>query len=147
MPVDIEQFTTAVSRARDRIRGTTEPGVIATEQAKLLAMVPADATEHEKTWTTELIAGLAVPSPPPPQPSALYDEAGRIHADAFRTEGPTEERIAALQDARRKIFALADRADDDEAAAIRAMTRALDHAEDYLRDPPWPASNQPGQAD
>jgi hypothetical protein len=47
--------------------------VVASERAKLLAMVPADAPDHEKTWTTELIADLAVPSLPPPQLGALYD--------------------------------------------------------------------------
>lgn len=145
MPVDIEQFTTAVSRARDRLRD--KAGDVAAEQATLRALVPADATEDEKRWTTELIAGLSAPSPTPPERSALYDEAGRIHAEAFRTDRTTEQRIAALEDARRRIFQLANEADEDEAAEIRAMTRALDHTEDYLRDPPWPSEDRTGQAD
>jgi hypothetical protein len=147
VPVNIEQFTTAVSRARDRIRENAGPGDIAAEQSKLRAMVPTDATEHEKAWTTELISGLAATPPTPPERSALYHEAGRIHAEAFGTDGTTEQQIAALEDARRRIFALANEADEDEAAEIRAMTRALDHTEDYLRDPPWPSEDRPGQGD
>jgi hypothetical protein len=145
--VDIEQFTTAVSRARDRIRENAEPVDIAAEQDKLRAMVPVDATEHEKAWTTELISGLTATPPTPAEHSALYHEAGRIHAEAFRTDGSPEQQIAALQDARRRIFALAKEADEDEATEIRAMTRALDHTEDYLRDPPWAPPDGPEQAD
>ncbi len=146
MPVDIEQFTTAVSRARDRIRDQASD--VAAEQAELRALVPADSTEDEKRWTTELISGLAVTPPTPPARSALYAEAGRIHAEAFRTDGTTEQQIAALKEARRRIFELANEADDeDEAAEIRAMTRALDHTEDHLVDPPWASEQRTGQAD
>ncbi|MGC4943150.1 hypothetical protein [Kribbella sp. DT2] len=53
-------------------------------------MVPADATEHETVWTTELITGLAAAPPTPPERSALYHEAGRIHAEAFRTDGTAD---------------------------------------------------------
>ncbi|MGC4943151.1 hypothetical protein [Kribbella sp. DT2] len=64
-----------------------------------------------------------------------------------RRSGPTGPPTAALDDARRRIFALANDADEDETAEIRAMTRALDHTEDHLRDPVWPSEDPPGQAD
>jgi hypothetical protein len=84
-----------------------------------------------------LIESLAVPPAPPRQWSALYHEAGAIHADSYRTGDTVEERIGALQEARRRIWAIADRAPKDEAPHIRAMTRVLDHLEAELREPTW----------
>jgi hypothetical protein len=137
MPLDLAEFNTAFSRARDKVRNQ-EGTDVAAEQEKLRALVPDDASEHDRTWTKTLIDRLADPPPPPRQWSALYHEAGRIHASAYPADGTVEEQIAAIQVARRKIWDIADRATKDEEAHIRAMTRVLDHFENELRNPTWP---------
>ncbi|GAB3835301.1 hypothetical protein [Kribbella italica] len=138
MPVDIEEFTLAFNRARDRVRGVADADVAA-EQARLRALVPSDASADERRWTGELIDSLAVPSPPAKEWSELYHEAGRIHESAYPVQGTVAEQIAALEAARRKIWQIADRAGEDEAPHIRAMTRVLEHLEEELRNPTWPA--------
>jgi hypothetical protein len=84
-----------------------------------------------------MIEALAEPPPPPREYGPLYHEAGAIHAAAFLAEGTNEEKADALAEARHKIWAIADRAPDDEEADIRAMTRALEHIEMMLRQD-WP---------
>jgi hypothetical protein len=148
MPLDVPVFTKEFNRARDRVRGGQSVD-IAAEQERLRALVPADASEHERSWTARVIAGLAEPPPPARERSDLYDEAGQIHAAAYPVEGTVEEQIAALQEARRKIWEIADRAPDDEEADIRAMTRVLEHVENELRAPSWPQQDgaAPPQSD
>ncbi|GAA1575374.1 hypothetical protein GCM10009789_31000 [Kribbella sancticallisti] len=137
MPLDLPEFNTAYSRARDKVKN--EQGTdVAAEQAKLRALVPDDASDHDRSWTKTLIDGLADPPEPPRQWSELYHEAGEVHAAAYRAGGTVEEQIAALEEARRKIWEIADRAAADEAPHIYAMTRVLEHLEDELRDPTWP---------
>jgi hypothetical protein len=137
MPLDIAAFNSAFSNARDLVRN--QDGVdVAAVQAQLRALVPDDASEHDRTWTKTLIDRLAEPPEPPRQWSALYHEAGEIHAAAYQTGGTVAEQIEALQEARRKIWEIADQADEDEEADIRAMTRVLEHLENELRDPTWP---------
>jgi nitroimidazol reductase NimA-like FMN-containing flavoprotein (pyridoxamine 5'-phosphate oxidase superfamily) len=145
MPLDLAEFNTAFSRARDKVRNQ-EGTDVAAEQEKLRALVPDDASEHDRTWTKTLIDGLADPPPPPRQWSALYHEAGKLHANAYPDGGTVEEQIAALEEARRKIWEIADRAAEDEAPHIRAMSRVLEHLENELRDPTWPLEDPPGQA-
>jgi hypothetical protein len=143
MALDVGQFNQAYLRAQDAVR--REPGAdLAAMQDSLRALVPADASEHDRTWTTALIEELADPAEPERQWSALYDEAGRIHADAYRVTGSRSERISALADARRRIWAVADRADEDEAPHIRAMTMTLEHLEQELRDSDWPVDSSEG---
>jgi hypothetical protein len=146
MPLDLPEFNTAFSRARDKVRNQ-EGTDVAAEQAKLRALVPDDASDHDRTWTKTVIDSLADPPPPPRQWSALYHEAGQIHASAYPEDGTVEEQIAAIQEARRKIWEIADRAAEDEEAHIRAMTRVLDHYENELRDPTWPIDDPPTQPD
>jgi hypothetical protein len=146
MPLDLAEFNTAFSRARDKVRN--EEGTdVAAEQAKLRALVPDDASDHDRSWTRTLIDGLADPPRPPRQWSALYHEAGQIHASAYPDGGTVEEQIAAIQEARRKIWEIADRASKDEAPDIRAMTRVLEHYEDELRNPTWPIESPPAPTD
>ncbi|MEV6414443.1 hypothetical protein [Kribbella sp. NPDC051718] len=136
MPLDLHAFNNAFLRARDRIR---EQGAdIAAEQEKLRALVPDDASADDLAFALGMAEDLAKPEPPPRQWSALYHEAGQIHADSYPVDGTTEEKIAALEEARRKIWAIADRAAPDEAPHIRAMTRVLEHIENELRDPTFP---------
>jgi len=145
MPLDVAEFNTAFARARDKVRN--EEGTdIAAEQATLRALVPDDASGHDRSWTAILIDRLAEPPKPPRQWSALYHEAGEVHAAAYSAGGTVAERIAAIEEARRKIWEIADRAPHDEEADIRAMTRVLEHLEDELRDPTWPLEDPPGQA-
>lgn len=145
MPLDIHAFNNAFLRARDKIE--TEEGVdVAAVQAGLRALVPEDASEHDRGWTTILIDRLAEPPEPPRQWSDLYYEAGEVHAGAYRTGAPVEEQIAVLVEARRKIWEIADRAAPDEEPHIRAMTRVLEHLERELRDPSWPVQEPPTQA-
>jgi hypothetical protein len=137
VPVDIETFTMAFNRARDRVRSETGADVVA-EQAALQALVPNDASPDERRWTSELIDSLGTPPPPPREWSELYHEAGRIHASAYPVDGTVTQQLAALESARRQIWQIADRADEDEAPHIRAMTRVLEHLEEELRNPTWP---------
>lgn len=133
--MDIAAFNSAFSGARRRIQ--TERADVGTEQERLRAFVSDDDPVEDRSWALRLIESLAVPPAPPRQWSALYYEAGEIHADSYRTGDSVDERIAALQEARRRIWAIADRAPKDEAPHIRAMTRVLDHLEAELREPTW----------
>lgn len=136
MPLDLATFNNAFLRARERIR---EQGAdIEVEQANLRALVPDDASAEDREFALGMAEELAKPEPPPRQWSDLYHEAGQIHANAYPTDGTTEEKIAALEEARRKIWAIADRAAPDEEPHIRAMTRVLEHIENELRDPTFP---------
>ncbi|MDX6283476.1 MAG: hypothetical protein QOH03_4547 [Kribbellaceae bacterium] len=136
MPLDLHAFNNAFLRARDRIR---EQGAdIAVEQEKLLALVSEDSPSDDLAFARAMAEKLAEPEPPPRQWSALYHEAGQIHAESYPADGTIEEQIAALEEARRKIWAIADRAAPDEAPHIRAMTRVLEHIENELRDPTFP---------
>ena len=145
MPLDIAEFNSAFSRARDLVRN--QDGVdVAAVQAELRALVPEDASEHDRGWTKTLIDRLAEPPEPPREWSALYHEAGQVHAEAYQAGGSVAEQIEALQEARRKIWEIADRAAPEEAPHIRAMTRVLEHLENELRDPTWPLEDPPGQA-
>lgn len=144
MPLDLHAFNNAFLRARDRIR---EQGAdIAVEQAQLRALVPDDASEEDIAFALGMAEDLAKPEPPPRQWSALYHQAGQIHAASYPTDGTVEEQIAALEEARRKIWAIADQAAPDEEPHIRAMTRVLEHLERELRDPSWPVEDSPGPA-
>ncbi|GAB3835314.1 hypothetical protein [Kribbella italica] len=144
MPLDAQEFATAFSRARERL-GDDPSGDVTAEQDRLRALVPADSSDEDKRWTGVLIDRLAEPQPPPRQRGPLYDQAAEIHASAFAANGSRDEQIAAARDARRRIFAIAAQADEDDAADIRAMTRPLEHWENELRDPPWPVEGPRGQ--
>ncbi|GAB2612639.1 hypothetical protein [Kribbella endophytica] len=144
MPLDAHEFTMAFSRARERL-GQSPSGDVAAEQERLRALVPADSSDEDKRWTGVLIDRLGAPSSPPRQRSPLYDLAAEIHASAFTSEGDRDQQIAAAREARRRIFDIAEQAEEDEAADIRAMTRPLEHWENELRDPPWPVEGPRGQ--
>ena len=64
-------------------------------------------------------------------------EALRVVDEADFESGTTEERVAALTEARRRIWAIADRAGADS-VAIRVLTRGLERSEEILIDGlPW----------
>lgn len=146
MPLDVAEFNSAFSRARDKVRNEDHADVAAV-QAELRGLVPDDASEHDRTWTKSLIDHLAEPAAPPRQWSALYHEAGAVAGSAYQAGGTVDEQIEALYEARRTIFEIADRADEDEESDIRAMTRVLEHLENELRDPTWPLEDPPENTD
>ncbi|TCN37591.1 hypothetical protein EV644_111145 [Kribbella orskensis] len=142
--VDLAVFNRAFARACDRVRGDDVADIEA-EQAALQALVPANASEHDRGWTGRLIASLAEPPAPPRQWSEYYHQAGAVHAAASRAEGTVEEKIAALEQARRKIWEISEQAPADEEIHIKAMTRVLEHVERELRDPTFLMEEHPGQ--
>jgi hypothetical protein len=142
MPLDLHAFNNAFLRARDRIRN--QGADIPTEQENLRALIPDDASADDLAFALGMAEDLAKPEPPPREWSALYHEAGQIHAASYPTDGTVEEQIAALEEARHKIWAIADRAAPDEEPHIRAMTRVLEHLERELRDPSWPVEDTSG---
>lgn len=143
MPLDIPAFNVAFNRAYDRVHRSGQPTDLAAEQEKLRALIPDDASDHDRTWTNQLVDDLAVPPPPPPERSELYREAERIHIAVYPPKGTSEEQIAMLEDGRRRIWAIADRADKDEEYSIRALTKDLESLENWLRDPPFPLTDTP----
>lgn len=144
MPLDVAEFNNAFLRARDRIR--EQDADVAVEQANLRALVPNDASETDRAFALGMVEDLAVPPTPPRQWSELYHQAGQIHAAAYPADGTVEEQVAAIKEARRQIWEIADRAEPDEEPHIRAMTRVLEHVERELRDPSWPVEDSPGGA-
>lgn len=142
--VDLAVFNRAFARARDRVRGD-EVADIEAEQAALQAIVTANASEHDRGWTGRLIASLAEPPAPPRQWSEYYHQAGAVHAAAYRAKGTAEEKIATLEEARRRIWEISEQAPADEEIHIKAMTRVLEHLEIELRDPTFPPEDLTGQ--
>ncbi|WP_329001425.1 hypothetical protein OHA18_00600 [Kribbella sp. NBC_00709] len=132
MPLDIPAFNMALNRAYDRVHRSAQPADLAAEQDKLRALVPADASEHDRTWTGHLVNDLAEPPPPPPERSDLYREAVQIHIAVYPPKGTTDEQIAMLEDGRRRIWELADRASADEEDDIRALTEDLKSMENWI---------------
>lgn len=144
MPVDPHAFNLAFTRARDRVRAGTAD--LAAEQDRLRALIPADASAHDRTWTNGLIDDLATPPPPPPVRSELYKQAERIHAEVYPPKGTTEQKISMLADGRQRIWALADLESPDAEYDIRALAYDLKYLEDALRNPPFPLTDEPSPA-
>jgi hypothetical protein len=142
--VDPAVFNEAFYEARERVR-SAEGADVAAEQAALKALVPENASEHDRAWTGQLIASLAEPPAPPRQWSQYYHQAGAVHAAAYQAGGTVEEKIAALEQARRRIWEISEQAPADEEIHIKAMTRVLEHLERELRDPTFPIEESPGQ--
>ena len=134
--MDVARFNSAFAEARDR-RDSDPYFDLAAAQQSLRELIADEPEGEDRAWALRMIAKLAEPPPPPREYGPLYYEAGAIHAAAFLAEGTDEEKADALADARHRIWAIADRASDDEEADIRAMTRALEHIEMMLRQD-WP---------
>ena len=130
-------FNEAFYEARERVR-RAEGADVAAEQVALRALVPEDASEHDRGWTGQLIASLADPPAPPRQWSEYYHQAGAAHAAAYGSTRTVNEKIAALEEPRRRIWEFSEQAPADEEIHIKAMTRVLEHLERELRDPTFP---------
>jgi hypothetical protein len=137
VPLDIAKFNSAYTEARFQVE--EHQADVAAEQARLRELIPGDASAEDRDWAEYLVDSLAEPPEPPREWSALYHEAGAVASAAYEGGGSAEEKIAAIEQARREIFAIAARAAEDEAPHIRAMTRSLEHIENALRNPNWPA--------
>ncbi|MEV5962264.1 hypothetical protein AB0L70_10910 [Kribbella sp. NPDC051952] len=146
MPLDLAQFNSAFADARYRQR-TEENFDVPAAQQQLRGLIADEPPGDDRDFAERMIDKLATPAAPPREWSALYHEAGAIHAAAYPVEGTVDEQLTALAEARRRIWEIADRATDDEEADIRAMTRPLEHLENQLRDPSWPVDSDSHQRD
>ncbi len=126
-----DEFNDAVTRL---LRGADT--TVEQEQQRLRALIPALGSEQDRTWASGLVEGLPR-EVVPVERSALYREALARQAAAYETSGSDPDRLAALDEARTAIWGLADRADPDEQADIRALTRMLDQVAEHLRDQVW----------
>ncbi|MEV0792821.1 hypothetical protein [Kribbella sp. NPDC050459] len=137
MAFDVARFNSAFSAARYQ-QDTDRDFDLEAAQQKLRDLIADEPEGDDRDWAVRLIGKLAEPRPAPREWSALYYEAAAIQAAAYPGEGTDEEKAATIADARRKIWAIADRASQEEEAPIRAMTRSLEHIENELREPTWP---------
>ena len=133
----LHEFNSAFTTAKRRIQREGVDAVAPAEQ-ELSALVPQLELDKDRRVASNLIKQLPGYAVPPPPPSALMQEALAVEQAAFEATGTDEERIAIMAEARRRIFAIADRAPTTEAPSIRGLTRVLEHLEDNLRDPYWP---------
>ncbi|MEU8224543.1 hypothetical protein [Kribbella sp. NPDC048915] len=137
MAFDVARFNSAFAAARHQ-QETDQDFNLAAAQHKLRDLIADEPDGEDRAWALRLIDKLAEPRPAPREWSPLYYEAAAIQAAAYPTEGTDEQKAAAIAEARRKIWAIADRAPHDEEPHIRAMTRPLEHIENELREPSWP---------
>lgn len=140
--MDIAEFNKAYVRAKDQARDTGGKSVDEAQRA-LRELLPQLATDRDREVAQTLIDNLPRRSAPAAPVSPLFEEAVRIQQAAYLGGGTDEERIAALADAQREIWAIADRAPRDESSAIRALTRMLEHLENNLADPPFEFQDPP----
>jgi len=138
----IREFNTAHAAAKRRIRREGVDAVAAEEEG-LRALLPQLETDEERRVAVNLIKRLPGYAVPPKPPSARMLEAQAIGRAAFEATGTTEERIAVMSEARRRIFEIADSAPADEAPSIQGLTRVIEHLEESLRDPQPPFDGSP----
>jgi phytoene/squalene synthetase len=131
--VSVPEFNLQFDVARDVISASHGES-LAQEQERLRELV-ARMEEKEREWATDVINSLPELTRPSPPPSALMLEAMEIQRQAASRRGSRDEMVAALKDARKRIWAIADNAASEEGPAIRGLTRTLDHLEDALTDP------------
>jgi len=134
--MDILEFNGRFNDALARLRGggTT---TVEEEQAHLRSLLPQIADEDDRNWAADRIDQLPRKATPP-QRSKLYAEALELQATAFHYQGTVEEHIAVLDEACKRIYEVANQTTGDEQAAIRGLTRMLEHLQQRLIDPPFP---------
>ncbi|NIK58054.1 hypothetical protein [Kribbella shirazensis] len=144
MPLDIPGFNRAFNEAYDRVHDGRTAVDLAAEQEKLRALIPADASDWDRTWTAQLI-DEDLPEPPlaPPERSDLYKQAIQIHTEVYPPKGTTEEKIEMLADGTRRIWELAEQATEDEKYSIQDLTEDLYSLEQALRNPPFRLTDEP----
>jgi hypothetical protein len=133
--VGLQEFREQFEIAQDVIEESG--GDKLTEEQERLRSLVSRMADADHGWATQLINFLPKLTAPPPPPSPLMLEALRIQREAALIRNTREETIAALEQGRRKIWEIADRATKEDGAHIRGLTRTLDHLQDSLEDPFW----------
>lgn len=133
--MDMLGFNDRFNNAVDRLlRGGTRS--VEEEQEHLRTFLPQIENERDRHWAANRIEELPRAATRPER-SRLYAEALEIQASAFHVQGTDEERVAALDEARKRIWELAEQTSGDEQAGIRSLTRMLEHLQQSITNPPW----------
>jgi outer membrane PBP1 activator LpoA protein len=144
--MDFTEFRTQYKLSRaSLIAGQTTDLDAAQTELRQLADQLTDDQQLAHKLIDDLPATVAAARKPPPEPSAEMLEARRIIDEGKFDEGTREERLAAFDQARKKIWAIADRAGADS-DQIRYLTRRFEPTELYLEEGyPWePPPDSPG---
>ncbi|WP_112236964.1 hypothetical protein [Kribbella monticola] len=145
--MDFNEFNRQYKLSRaSLIAGETTDIAGVQAQLRLLADALA-ASDHEVAakLIDRLPSAVAAAQEPPPERSPEMLEALRIIDGANFVDGTREERLAAYAEARKQIWAIADRAGADS-DRIRYLTRRFESTELYLEEGyPWdPLPDTPG---
>jgi len=129
--MDFEQFKREYVAARAEVEagGLTDVTAVRT-QLREMADTLAGGTDRQVAYG--LIEQLATRQPPADQSPEMAEALHILDSTDFES-GTTEERLAAIATARRRIWAIADRAGHDS-NAIRALTRGLETSENLLTE-------------
>ena len=122
-----------LSRASLIAAKTTDLDGVQTQLRALADALTGHDQEVAHKLITRLPATVAAAQAPPPPPSPEMLEARRILNEGIFDEGTREERLAALAEARRKIWEIADRGSADS-VQIRGLSRGLETSEDLLEE-------------
>lgn len=132
--MDVAKVNSLFTQARYEQRQDPAYDVRPTQEA-LRALVADEPESDDKAWALRLADKLAEPLPPPREMSSLYYEAVAIAGELPSPDASPEERYAALAEARRRIWEIADRAGPDEEVDIRALTSPLQQLMDFIQPP------------
>jgi hypothetical protein len=137
--MDLNEFNRQYKLSRARLL-TGETTDVDSAQAELRAVADALAGREQEV-ATKLIdllpAAVAAAQEPPPERSPEMLEALRVIDETNFVDGTREERLAAFAEARKRIWAIADRAGADS-DRIRWITRGFECTEKYLEEGlPW----------
>lgn len=136
--MEFDEFNLRYKAARAGLLARGGAGVDAVQDVlrSLLADLPS---ENDREVAERLIDGLPALTGTRPggARSTEMEEAERILDEGDFESGTTEERLTAIEVARRQIWAIADRAGADS-SAIRGLTRGLESLEKTLEEGlPW----------
>jgi hypothetical protein len=138
--MEFEQFKREYVAARAEV-DAGELADVAAVQAQLRELAAGLTADTDRRVAASLIEQLGTSQRPGDQSPEMAQALHILDSTDFEN-GTTEERLAAIGDARRRIWALADRAGRDS-NAIRALTRGLETSENLLTEgAPW--DDQPG---
>ncbi|NIK58052.1 hypothetical protein [Kribbella shirazensis] len=139
--MEFEQFKREYVAARAEV-DAGELVDVAAVRARLRELAAGLTADTDRGVAYGLIEQLGTAEAPDDQSPEMKQALHILDSTVFET-GTTEERLAAIGDARRRIWALADRAGQDS-NAIRALTRGLETTENLLTEgAPW--DDQPGR--
>lgn len=146
--MDFTEFRTQykLSRASLIAGETTDLEAVQTQLRHLADQTTGDNQQVAHKLINDLPATVAAAREPAPEPSPEMLEARRIINEGKFNEGTNEEQLAAYDAARKKIWAIADRAGTDS-SQIRYLTRRFESTELHLEEgSPWddPSPNSAG---